>query len=220
MRAYVGGTWGSFGTACTLTTPSTSLAPTQLRSDFCGITLPSLNSTTKIYCDPVVGATNYEWQITDVATGNVVFTKQRSAQWTDFYLKGYFTTILYNHTYSIKVRAYVNGVWGTFGNACNLTTPAVGARYAFIGVEETELESSVNINAYPNPTSEVLNIDFDNVPTNASVEIYNMVGELVLTQQLSALNNTINTTSLANGLYHAKIIGNNKLLYAQKIVKQ
>jgi hypothetical protein len=47
-----------------------------------------------------------------------------------------------------------------------------------------------------------------------------MIGELVLTQQLSELNNTNNTNQLANGLYHAKAIGNSKLLYAQKIVKQ
>jgi hypothetical protein len=86
--------------------------------------------------------------------------------------------------------------------------------------EETEIGTSINVNAYPNPTIETLNVDFDNMPADASVEIYNMVGELVLFQPLTDINNTINTSQLSNGLYHAKVIGNNKLLFAQKIVKQ
>ena len=57
--------------------------------------------------------------------GLVVLTKQRGAQWTDFYLTGYFPGIQYNKTYSIKVRGYVGGVWGVYGTACTLTTPTV-----------------------------------------------------------------------------------------------
>jgi hypothetical protein len=220
VRAYVGGTWGSFGNACTVTTPATVLLPTKLTDVYCGTTLSTLTSSTKIYCDQVLGATNYEWQITDVNTGTIVLTKQRGAQWTDFFIKGYFPTIKYNYTYSIKVRAYVNGVWGAFGNACNITTPATSARLAFSNNDNLEIENDIIISTYPNPTSEILNVDFNIIPENSYIQIYNMIGEVVLTKQFHELSNLINTSQLTTGLYIVKIIGNNKLLSSQKIVKQ
>jgi len=216
VRAYSGGIWMAFGTACNVTTPLNPI--TKLQTAYCSTTLTALSDRLK--CDVVPNTTKYEWEVTDVIT-NAVYLKQSTNNLVDMYLS-YIPQVTYNKSYSIKVRAYSAGVWGTFGTACTVTTPAAAprARFALSDYEETEIGTSINVNAYPNPTTELLNIDFDNIPSSASVEIYNMVGELVLTQQLSELNNTVNTTSLANGLYHAKVIGNNKLIYAQKIVKQ
>ena len=215
VRAYSAGVWGTFGTSCNVTTPP-NVTTTKLQTAYCSSTLTAL--TNKLKCDIVPSTSMYEWEVTDIST-NAVYLKQSANNLEDMYLS-YIPQVTYNKTYNIRVRAYSAGVWGTFGQSCTVTTPASGARFAYINTEETEMSSRININAYPNPTSEILNIDFDNIPTDASVEIYNMVGELVLVQQLTEPNNTINTTSLANGLYHVKVIGNNKLLYAQKIVKQ
>jgi hypothetical protein len=219
VRAKVGTTWGNYGPACTITTPTAGLVPTELTTTYCNTTLSSFNSATIIRCNQVIGATNYEWQFTDVSNPSLIYTRVRNAQWTDFYLAA-IPQLSANKTYSVVVRAYVNGTWGTYGNACTITIPAPSTRFALSDYEETEIGTSINVNAYPNPTIETLNVDFDNMPADASVEIYNMVGELVLFQPLTDINNTINTSQLSNGLYHAKVIGNNKLLFAQKIVKQ
>lgn len=220
VRPYVGGIWGTYGTACTLTTPTVALTTTQLNSTYCNTTLSVVSNSTRISCNPITGATNYEWEITDVSTGLVVLTKQRNASYTDFYLKGYFPGIQTNHTYSIKVRGYLSGVWGTYGTACTITTPASFSRLAGESAEIEEIQNNFIITSYPNPVSETLNIDFDLVPNNASVKIYNTIGELVLTQTLTDYSNTINTSKLSNGLYHIKIIGDNQLLSTQKIIKQ
>jgi hypothetical protein len=220
VRAKVGSTWGNYGTACTITTPTAGLVPTELTSTYCNTTLSSFNSSTTIRCNQVTGATNYEWKFTDVSNPSLVYTRVRNAQWSDFYLAS-IPQLSANKTYSVVVRAYVNGTWGTFANACTITIPATFARFALSDYEETEIGANIiNVNAYPNPSTEILNIDFDNMPADASVEIYNMIGELVLAQPLTDMNNIINTSQLSNGLYHTKVIGNNKLLYAQKIVKQ
>jgi len=209
-----GGVWGTFGASCIVNTPSAQT--TKLQTVYCSTTLTALNNRLK--CDPVPSTSKYEWEVTDIAT-STTYLKQSANSLVDMYLS-YIPQVTYNKSYSIRVRALSGGVWGAFGTACTVTTPASGARFALSDYEETEIGNSINVNAYPNPTSELLNIDFDNIPANASVEIYNMIGELVLTQSLNDLNNTINTTKLSNGLYHAKVIGNNILLYAQKIVKQ
>jgi uncharacterized delta-60 repeat protein len=211
-----GGIWGTFGASCIVNTPSAQ--STKLQTVYCSTTLTALNNRLK--CDPVPSTSKYEWEVTDIAT-STTYLKQSANNLVDMYLS-YIPQVTYNKSYSIRVRALSGGVWGTFGTACTVTTPASGARarFALSDYEETEIGTNINVNAYPNPTSEILNIDFDNVPANASVEVYNMIGELVLKQSLTELNNIINTTQLSNGLYHAKIIGNNKLLSAQKIVKQ
>jgi uncharacterized delta-60 repeat protein len=220
VRPYVGGIWGTYGTACTLTTPTVALTTTQLNPTYCNTTLTVVSNATRISCNPITGATNYEWEITDVSTGLVVLTKLRNASYTDFYIKGYFPGIQTNHTYSIKVRGYLSGVWGTYGTACTITTPASFSRLAGESSEMDEIQSNFIITSYPNPVSEMLNVDFDLVPNNASVEVYNTIGELVLTQSLTDYSNTINTSKLSSGLYHLKIIGDNQLLSSRKIVKQ
>ena len=220
VRAYVGGIWGNYGTACLLTTPTAPALSTQLSTAYCNSTLTTLSNTTRIYCDAVTGATDYEWEFTDVSTGNVVFTKKRAAQWTDFYLKGYFTTIQLNKTYSIKVRSYVTGTWSSYGPACLLTTPSSFSRLTGSLVDESGSMSEYIINTYPNPVSNNLNVELDLIPKNAVIEIYNSLGELVLNQELTDYTNLINTTKLSSGLYHVKIIGNNQLLQAGKIIKQ
>ncbi|MBK8368441.1 MAG: T9SS type A sorting domain-containing protein [Bacteroidetes bacterium] len=223
VRANVGGIWGNYGSACTLTTPTALGGLTELTPTFCNTSLTTLNATTRPRCNSVTGATNYEWQFSSPTTGTILFTRQRNAPYTDFYLTSYWPGIAFSTTYNVKVRAYTNGVWGPFGNICTLTTPATASgRFSLTQSEmdDLDMKNNININAYPNPVYGALNIDFDNIPANTSVEVYNMIGELVLKQSLTELNNIINTTQLSNGLYHAKIIGNNKLLSAQKIVKQ
>jgi hypothetical protein len=219
VRAKVGNTWGAFGSACTITTPTAVAVPTQLTPADCNSTLTSFNTTTTIRCNPVTGATNYEWEFTDVSNPALKYTRLRNAQWPDFYVKA-ISQLALNKTYSVIVRSYVNGVWSAYGSACTITTPAIASRFANEEEETVDMNNVINVSAYPNPASEILNIDFDNMPENASVEVYNMVGELVLTQNLTGINNTINTSTLSNGLYHAKVIGNNKLISVQKIVKQ
>jgi hypothetical protein len=217
VKAYSGGIWGNFGTACTVKTPLSAV--TKLQTVYCSSTLTALSDRLK--CDVVPNTTKYEWEITDLATSNVYF-KQSTNNLPDMYLS-YIPQVTYNKTYGIRVRAYSAGVWGSFAASCNVTTPASApsARYALSDYSAPEeIDNSIQVNAYPNPTTETLNVDFDNMPADASIEIYNMVGELVLSQPLTDINNIVNTTSLTNGMYFTKIIGNRKLIFTQKIVKQ
>jgi hypothetical protein len=219
VRALTGGIWGNFGTACNVTTPAAAL--TKLQTAFCSTTLTTLSD--RLRCDLVPNTTKYEWQVTDIST-STVYTVQSSGNTNniDMFLS-YIPQVTFNKSYSIRVRALSAGVWGNFGTSCTVTTPIAAprfARFALSDDEQTEIGASINVNTYPNPTTETLNVDFDNMPSDASVQIYNMIGELVLSQPLRDINNTVNTTQLSNGLYIAKITGNNKLLSSQKIVKQ
>jgi hypothetical protein len=120
VKAYVNGAWTAYGETCTITTPSGPASLTQLQSVFCGTTLADLSAP--LSCDGLINVTNYEWEFTDMATGTV-YTYIRGNNQPNFYMY-WIPQLTYAKTYSVRVKPYYNGAWGTFGNSCQITTPA------------------------------------------------------------------------------------------------
>jgi hypothetical protein len=87
-------------------------------------------------------------------------------------------------------------------------------------MDDLDMKNNIAVNAYPNPVNDILNIDLNTLPSNTKIEVYNSIGELVLTQMLDQTNNTVKTQNLATGLYHVKMMSNGTLFYSQKIIKQ
>lgn len=78
-----------------------------------------------------------------------------------------------------------------------------------VGVDE---EVTINnINLYPNPSNQYLNIE--NVEANSSYQIHNQLGKLILSGNL---NQQINIENLTNGIYFLAIEGYS----VQKFIKQ
>ena len=95
--------------------------------------------------------------------------------------------------YMVKAYAIVNG-------------------YTFYGAETTfqtwtegvdELGNSLKL--YPNPTANMLNVEGEGM---SSLEVYNTVGQRVMTQEVSGDKTQINTESLNNGIYFIRIYAN------------
>ena len=95
--------------------------------------------------------------------------------------------------YMVKAYAIVNG-------------------YTFYGAETTfqtwtegvdELGNSLKV--YPNPTTNMLNVEGESM---VSVEVYNTVGQRVMTQDVNGNKTQINTESLNNGIYFLRIFAN------------
>ena len=120
-RAKVGGVWGCFGNACTVTTPSTVPA-TQLTGAHCNSTLSALNNY--VFWSSVSGAQRYGLEVSG-PNGYLVeaFTAANHPTGTFFALST-LPHIAYSTTYSVRIRSKVNGTWHAYGPACNVTTPA------------------------------------------------------------------------------------------------
>ena len=95
--------------------------------------------------------------------------------------------------YMVKAYAIVNGI--TF----------YGPETTFQTWTENvdELESSLKL--YPNPTANVLNVEGEGL---SSVEIYNTMGQRVMTQQVNGNKALINTESLNSGVYFIRVYAN------------
>lgn len=69
-----------------------------------------------------------------------------------------------------------------------------------------ELASSVNVNVFPNPAENELNITIDGSKTE-SVQIVDITGRLINTYAVENNHVVINTSDFANGIYTYSIIG-------------
>ena len=84
-----------------------------------------------------------------------------------------------------------------------------------VGVSENALD--VISNMYPNPTTTQLNIDLKNVTANASLAIYNTLGQSVLNVSNLTETNSINVSTLTSGVYFVTVT-NGKQKATQKLV--
>lgn len=65
---------------------------------------------------------------------------------------------------------------------------------------------SYNISFYPNPVKDYLNIKLSNEPqTNEELEIYDLMGQLLLTQNIDNIQTNINIRALNTGIYYCKL---------------
>jgi hypothetical protein len=58
---------------------------------------------------------------------------------------------------------------------------------------------------YPNPVSEVLNIDVDSSNLNSKVNLYSITGQLLQSFSINETENTIDVAGLAPGIYFLEI---------------
>jgi hypothetical protein len=94
------------------------------------------------------------------------------------------------------------------------TLMAIGAS---VGLKENSMNASVVIS--PNPTNGIVNIGFYNLSPNTTVEVYNTVGALVLSENIINKNSAINISDMNTGLYFIKVIENGKVVTVKKIIR-
>ena len=127
------------------------------------------------------------------------------------------TTIVFNNTASGQV-FYVNPGFVPDSIVFDPDLHILSAHNKVMD-ENAYLRSLQSIVVYPNPASDVVNIevnDFSNFPR--TVELYNVLGQKVLSLSPALHTFSVPLYSLANGTYYLKIISGDKV-YTQKLVK-
>lgn len=137
------------------------------------------------------GATNYTWSPIGSTSSTVVVSPTIN---TNYVLTGSNDGLCFPTT-----------------NVTILVTPCA------IGV--TELDNNY-ANVYPNPTKDILSIDFLTEFSSYTIEISNAVGELVLKKELYNKNSTINIEALPHGIYFYQLSHKNTSLKIGKLIKE
>lgn len=85
--------------------------------------------------------------------------------------------------------------------------------YSGEGVESVEILNNVNI--YPNPASDLINVTAENL---TKINIYNSIGQLVYSQEVNANEVKVSTDSWTNGLYYINVETKDGFKSSQKII--
>jgi hypothetical protein len=106
-------------------------------------------------------------------------------------------------------------------NSISATKPSTCATTSTItGIQSHNLNEAIAI--YPNPFNSLITIDLSNVSNlgSAQLNIYNVIGELVITKSLTNKLSTIETTDIASGFYFYKVFNDGKLLNSGRLISQ
>ncbi len=77
------------------------------------------------------------------------------------------------------------------------------------------------INIYPNPASDIINIEFDNSKNEElTLQIYNILGENIYSEITTASICEIQLNDYPKGIYICKLIKNNKIIFSKSFIKQ
>jgi hypothetical protein len=75
-----------------------------------------------------------------------------------------------------------------------------------------------SVSAYPNPVKNILNINLGELKENTEIKIYNAIGELVLTERLTAQKTLLNVYNLQSGIYFYHILVGEKSIKTEKMI--
>jgi hypothetical protein len=111
-----------------------------------------------------------------------------------------------NGSYSVVV---------TNGNGCS----AVSLPFSVITVSIEDIVSNSTIDIYPNPVSEILNIEFSKLNDNATIELMDMRGRTVLNEKITLQHSTFDISNFDAGVYFVRI-KTDKQNIIKRIIKQ
>ena len=102
-------------------------------------------------------------------------------------------------------------------NEVSGTTSLLNIEDATAGFSEL-VEQQFSI--YPNPTSTILHIDFEEFNSETNFQITSVNGEIVMNGLLENQSNEVNISELKNGIYFINVLLNNQMTKTERIVKQ
>lgn len=114
---------------------------------------------------------------------------------------------------SVNTTYFVQGtdVYGCVNNNNTSITLYVNA---CTGINELKDESLI-LSVYPNPTSEILNVELGVINGKTEIQIFDLLGKEIIHNSTFSIHNSINVSELNNGIYFIKV-GNT----VRKLVKE
>lgn len=130
------------------------------------------------------------------------------------------TIISDNGEIDMAMGAYLNGRALTTGgifSTNNIT--AIAPTSCDILSISSSIETN-NIAVYPNPFSNSFHIDLNNISSTEKIQvnIYNVVGELVLNTSLTNQHNTVEASNLPSGIYFYKVFNQNSTIQSGRLM--
>ena len=82
-----------------------------------------------------------------------------------------------------------------------------------------EMQTSMNFNLSPNPANDNFTLTLNQAPSNATIQIFNAVGEIIYNEVLDKKQETLNSVQFSTGVYFVKVFNKEKQLIKKLIIK-
>jgi hypothetical protein len=109
---------------------------------------------------------------------------------------------------------------GTNLNGCQKTVTITQVVSPCTALEKNFNTNSTSVSVFPNPTSGELNIQFNSFNESTAIEIYNVLGELVLKTNPTRSSSIIKADQLSKGIYQIRITQSGNVITRVKIVRE
>jgi hypothetical protein len=168
----------------------------------------------------VNGATMYDFEITDISTSTVVSTQTRTN--VNLFFNSVVPALVNTKQYSIRVRANISGVLGTYGSACTIGF-ASGTREGLEEMaqqNETFDESRFDLKVYPNPFNEQSSIFIYSTNTDkVQVQIFDITGKMLWDEQVNTNENIVIGQEFALGNYIIRAYFSDGTTQIERLIK-
>ena len=125
-----------------------------------------------------------------------------------------------NGSYTLTANGSQLTTGGNFGSTASFDFCVGGSSRAARTAEEVAEISTEQINLYPNPAGNLINVDLNNTENNFTGRILDATGRTVWVGELEAGANAINITTLSAGLYYMAVVKTDGQVVTKKFVKK
>lgn len=108
--------------------------------------------------------------------------------------------------------------WTISDGICAPSTSTVSVFVNACGIENNILHPNL-FQLSPNPNNGEFTLHINALLTLCHIEIYNNLGELIKKQELKELNSKINISEFSSGIYHIRVLSDEKQVYKNKVIK-
>lgn len=86
------------------------------------------------------------------------------------------------------------------------------------GIEDQTVVQQYELNVFPNPATQQITFECEQELINNTLQISDLAGRIILELQIVQNNTTVPVTNMANGIYVAKVVGDNTITAEQIFV--
>ncbi len=102
---------------------------------------------------------------------------------------------------------------------CGPSSSAFGPVSISTGILSVDNLLNNQFHVYPNPAKDILNIEFDQIQNDRSVQLISVTGKIVREMKTSSLNNKLDVRGLSKGIYMLKLVNTTNVEYTRIVLE-
>lgn len=210
VRAYIGNLYGAWSTPCTIglvPDPSQNATPTtKLRPEDCGRLNYRINANNRIVANQVLGAVQYEFEFSELGSGNIIASEVRPNKVLFFNTMSPILPYPAQYNVRVRTRAGGSGTWSPWGDYCLIGIIGLNKEAAPSFDNAIDVDGPYfDLAAVPNPFNEVTSLVINSSENeNINIKIFDLTGKLVEELNATTNNKVVVGAELSKGVYLVK----------------